>query len=149
MLREWIRTPTKRRKPNSAKHPAKYQRRISALHRRCNGSDLLGLRKRLEQFVTEQWLPAHVTRDEAEAIRAWSEKDDKVDELATGDDSIVANAVRQSAIRCSGIQTFQLLEMVLPKESCTQQVILLLLRGIPICPSAGVDSTICGGHASM
>jgi hypothetical protein len=34
----------------------------------CIGSDPLGLREKLEQFANEQWLPAHVTREEATAI---------------------------------------------------------------------------------
>jgi hypothetical protein len=34
----------------------------------CLGSDPLGLREKLEQFANEQCLPAHATREEAEAI---------------------------------------------------------------------------------
>ena len=34
----------------------------------CHGSDPLGLREKLEQFANEQWLPTHVTREEAAAI---------------------------------------------------------------------------------
>jgi hypothetical protein len=34
------------------------------------GSDPLGLREMLERFANEQWLPAHVTREEAEE-RQW------------------------------------------------------------------------------
>jgi hypothetical protein len=31
----------------------------------CIGADPLGLREKLGRFANEQWLPAHVTRDEA------------------------------------------------------------------------------------
>ena len=34
----------------------------------CLGSDPLGLREKLDQFAYEQWLPAHVTREEAVVI---------------------------------------------------------------------------------
>jgi hypothetical protein len=34
----------------------------------CIGSDPLGLLEMLERFANEQWLPAHVTRDEAAVI---------------------------------------------------------------------------------
>lgn len=34
----------------------------------CIGSDPLGLRETLERFANEQWLPAHVTREEAAEI---------------------------------------------------------------------------------
>ena len=34
----------------------------------CLGSDPLGLRETLERFAIEQWLPAHVTGDEAAEI---------------------------------------------------------------------------------
>jgi hypothetical protein len=34
----------------------------------CIGSDPLGLRETLERFANEQWLPVHVTREEAAAI---------------------------------------------------------------------------------
>ena len=34
----------------------------------CHGADPLNLRETLERFANEQWLPAHVTREEAAAI---------------------------------------------------------------------------------
>jgi hypothetical protein len=34
----------------------------------CLGSDPLGLGETLERFANEQWLPAHVTREEAAAM---------------------------------------------------------------------------------
>jgi hypothetical protein len=34
----------------------------------CHGSDSLALRDLLERFANEQWLPAHVTREEAVEI---------------------------------------------------------------------------------
>ena len=35
---------------------------------KCHCSDPLRLRERPEQFANEQWVPAHVTRDEAAEI---------------------------------------------------------------------------------
>jgi hypothetical protein len=34
----------------------------------CHSSDPLGLRDTLERFANEQWLPAHVSREEAAEI---------------------------------------------------------------------------------
>ena len=46
-------------------YPARREPRCTA---NCIGSDPLNLRKQLERFANEQWLPEHVTVEEATAI---------------------------------------------------------------------------------